>query len=352
MEFLHFKNYSLWLNLAIFAASAAAVWLAGTRIATYADAIAFHTGIGHAAVGLILLGGITSLPEVAVALFSSIAGNPVLAVNNLLGGVGMQKALLAACDPLIGKEALTIVVSSPTLLLQAALSVLMLVIVAVAITLGDIPLFGIGIWSWTLMVTYGWSVWMLARSEGRQPWLAQDVSVQNRESVHKEQEAPAPHDRHTLKSVALKAAVAGSVILTAGFLLSQTGNAIADQTGLGQSFVGAVLLALSTSLPELSTVTSAMRMRQYEMAISDIFGTNLFNITLIFLVDAAHDGGPVLSEVGTFSLFAALLAIALTVIYLIGLIERRNHTIGRMGYDSLAALAVYLGGLLLLFRLR
>jgi hypothetical protein len=58
-------------------------------------------------------------------------------------------------------------------------------------------------------------------------------------------------------------------------VLAQSGEALSEQTGLGTSFFGAVFLAFSTSLPEISTVVAAVRMRQYAMAVSDVFGTNL-----------------------------------------------------------------------------
>ncbi len=352
MGFLDFTNYALWINLAVFSASAGVVWFTGVRITRYADAIARITGVGRAAIGLVLLGGITSLPEFAVAIFSAIAQNPALAVNNLLGGVVMQKAILAACDALIGKNALTVIVSSPTLLLQGALGILLLAIVAAAIAVPDFPLWGAGMWSWLLLGMFAWSIWMLSRAEGRLPWQAQDENAAAPEPSSDEEQASTSDDHGSLKSIIGKTALAGAVILVAGFFLSQTGDAIAGQTGLGQSFVGAVLLAFSTSLPELSTVISAMRLCQYEMAISDILGTNLFNIALIFLVDIVYDGAPVFNEVDMFSLFAALLGIVLTAIYLIGLIERRNRTIARMGIDSFATIAVYFADLLILYQLR
>ncbi|HYD80296.1 MAG TPA: hypothetical protein VEC06_10845 [Paucimonas sp.] len=353
MRLLDFANDSLWINLTVFAASAGAVWQAGTRIAGYADAIARMTGIGHMAVGLVLLGGVTSLPEIAVSLFSAISHNPVLAVNNLLGGVAMQKAILAGADALIGKDALTVVVSSPALLLQGALSILMLAVAAAAIAVRDVPVFGIGIWSWILLALYAFSIWTLAATEGRRPWRPADpVPQREPDASGANGDTPGNEPEDSPATIIGKTAVAAIVILLAGFLLSQTGDALAKQTGLGQSFVGAVLLGFSTSLPELSTVVSAMRLRQYEMAISDILGTNLFNVALIFLIDAAYPGQPVLNEVGNFSLFVAVLGIVLTVIYLVGLIERRNHTIARMGIDSLAILAVYAIGLFLLYRMR
>jgi cation:H+ antiporter len=84
------------------------------------------------------------------------------------------------------------------------------------------------------------------------------------------------------------------------------------------------------------------------MAVGDIFGTNLFNIALIFLADLAYAGGPVLTEAGTFEAVAALLALIMTGNFVLGLLERRDRTIMRMGYDSLACIAFYAGGLLLL----
>lgn len=349
MQLPDFGQYPLWTNFAIFALSAAAVWLSGTRVSRYADAIARITGIGHMAVGLVLLGGVTSLPEIAVALFSASTGNPVLAVNNLLGGVAMQKAVLAASDALIGKDALTVVVSSPALLLQGALSILLLAVVAAAIAVRDIAVAGIGLWTWGILALYLYSIWMLSVAAGRQPWRPAEDSLPGPQNGPP---GDAGRDNGSLRTVAVKTVVAAAIILAAGFLLSQTGDAIAVQTGLGQSFVGAVLLGFATSLPEISTVVSAMRLRQYEMAISDILGTNLFNVALIFLVDAVYPGAPVLNEVGRFSLFLSLLGILLTTIYLVGLIERRNRTVARMGIDSLATLLAYGTGLFLLYRMR
>lgn len=352
MPSFDFSKFSLWLNLGIFAGAALAVWLAGTRLASYADGIAQITGVGRVAIGLVLLGGVTSLPEIAVAGFSAYAHQPDMAVNNLLGGVAMQKAILAGTDAFIGKEALTAVVATPMVLLQATLTILLLILVAAAITVGDLLLWQVGAWSCAIFAAYGFSIWIVSHSQGSAAWLPKDRFDPEHAGDHASRAAPDNDDGVRLKSLVLKTALAGLLILAAGFLLSRSGDAIALQSGLGRSFVGAVLLSLATSLPELSTAVGAMRLQQYEMAIADILGTNLFNVMLIFLVDAVYVGPPVLNEVGSFSLLAALLGIALTTLHLIGLIERRNRTIARMGVDSLAILATYAGGLFLLYQLR
>ena len=85
-------------NLAIFALMAIAVWIAGAKMAAYAEEIAERSGIGHAMAGLLLLAGVTSLPEIATSFTSAINGDSALAVNNLLGSIAMQVAVLAEGD--------------------------------------------------------------------------------------------------------------------------------------------------------------------------------------------------------------------------------------------------------------
>jgi cation:H+ antiporter len=167
-----------------------------------------------------------------------------------------------------------------------------------------------------------------------------------------EEAPPADMPEQSTVRLALRIALLGAVILGAGYVLAQTAQTVADQSGLGESFVGAVLLGFATSLPEISTVVAAVRMRRYAMAIGDIFGTNLFNVIILVLVDALHSGPPVLPAAGPFAAFAALMAAVMTMIFVVGLIERRDRTVGRIGVDALAAIAVYIGGLFVLYQLR
>jgi cation:H+ antiporter len=348
---VNFGALPLWASGAIFVAAAAVVWIAGARIADYADAVARRTGIGHAVAGLVLLAGITSLPEVAVTVTASVTGNASLAVNNLLGSVAMQVAILAVADAVIGKDALTSVIPDPSVLAQVALNTLVLSLVGAAVVAGDWGVFGVGVWSILLLLVYIGSMWLIARGVGRGAWV---VDPKNRppRRRRKTREEEDEQEHGPLSRLALKMVAGAAAILVAGFLLSKTGEAIAAQTGLGQSLGGYLLVAVSTSLPEVSTVIASVKLGRYVMAVSDIFGTNLFNGGLVFLVDAVYRGGPVLNEVGDFSAFAALLGVVVSALFLVGLIERRDRTILPMGYDSFAVLAVYFAGVAVLFTLR
>lgn len=167
---IDFQTAPLWMNLAVFSGAGAAVWFAGSRLAHYVDGIAERTGMGHALAGLLVLGVITSLPEAAVTVAAGRAGHVALAVNNLLGGVAFGFAILAIADISIGREALTSVVPDPVVILQGALSILLLAMVTLGILVGDRALFGIGAWCWGILALYLLAAWMTQQLQGRYPW--------------------------------------------------------------------------------------------------------------------------------------------------------------------------------------
>jgi cation:H+ antiporter len=131
--------------------------------------------------------------------------------------------------------------------------------------------------------------------------------------------------------------------------MAQTGDALAEQTGIGQGMVGFALIGLATSMPELSSVIAALRLKRYEMAFGQVLGTNFINLSLILLADGVFTGGPVINELSRFESVSALLGAVLIGVFLIGLLERRNPTVMKMGWDSLAVMLLFAGGLALLY---
>ncbi|MBJ6127014.1 sodium:calcium antiporter [Microvirga splendida] len=341
---LAFANWSISVNLLLFAVSAAAVWAAGTRLAGYVDGIAQKTGLGQAFTGMLLLGGITSLAEISTVTTSAYTGNAALAVNNLLGSAAINVLLLAIADAVLGREALTTAVAKPATLLQGVLGIILLAVLSAIIVAGDIGVAHVGLGSCLLLLLCIGSIWLASGYEHRHVWTV--VGAEKRE---RKQDTTDSAKSSSLQQLTVKTAVAAAVIVVAGFFLSQTADALAQKTGIGAGLVGLVLIGFATSLPELSSIVAALRHKRYELAMGDIFGTNLFNIALIFLADVAYTGGPVLREAGPFEAVASLLALVLTGIFILGLLERKNRTILRMGYDSLTAIVVFACGLVALY---
>ena len=341
-----FADLPLWLNIAAFVGAAAGVWVAGTRLSRYADGIAREYGIGQAVLGVILLGGVTSLPEIAVTGTASLGGNAALAVNNLLGGFAMQVTVLAIADMAVRRQALTATVPDPIVLLQGLLGIILITVTIAGIGVGDIAFAGAGLWTWGVAFLFVYSVRIVARAQDNPGW--QIIGEPPASGVGGED------PKHTMTGRQLLAATSAAAlaILIMGYLLSSSGEALAERSGLGDSFFGAVFIAISTSLPEISTVLAAVRLGRHVMAVSDIFGTNLFDIGVIFLVDLLFPGGAVLNEVGMFSIVAGLIGIAVTAVYVVGLVERRDTALFGIGVDSYAITLIYLGGIALLFTLQ
>ena len=89
------------------------------------------------------------------------------------------------------------------------------------------------------------------------------------------------------------------IILFASKYLVRSADIIAVETGMGRSFVGVLLLATATSLPELATgVSSIILVGEPDLAAGDAFGSNLFNLLIIGILDLTWKNGPILGAVG------------------------------------------------------
>lgn len=331
---------------ALFAAAAIAVWFAGSRLARYVDALTNKTGLGQAFMGMLLLGGITSLPEVAAVSTSAATGNAALAVNNLLGTASINLVLLAAADIYFGRGALTAIAARPATLMQGVLAMILASLVALVATIGDVETIGIGGGSMAIAFAAFGALWLSSHFEHRHVW--EIVGDAGKDDAGDRGEAK--QDDRSVGRLCLYIGICAVLILISGFILSTAADAIATRTGLAAGMVGFVLVGFATSLPELSSIIAALQLKRFQMAIGDIFGTNIFNLLLIAVADIFYRGGPVLAEAGRFEVTGAILAVLMTGVFIFGLLERKDRTVLRMGYDSAAALLVFAAGLLLLAR--
>lgn len=334
-------SYPAVLVWAGFIVAAVVVWVVGVRLTRVLDRLAEQTGVGRTLIGMLLLGGITSLPELANTIGASSAGQPRLAVNNLLGSAAINVFLLAAVDAVIGRKAVTAVQAQPATLMMCVLTMLLLILTAAAIITGDTPVLGVGLWSVVISLASIAFFGLASSYDSRAPWRVREQTGHSGASEEGDAEGSVP-------GLALQAAGLAAAIFVAGYTLSLTGEAIAERSGWGVGVVGFLLIGLATSLPELSTITTALRLRQYELAFGQVLGTNFINIALLVVADLTFAGGPVIAELGRFEVILALLGALLTGVFLVGLLERRDPRIMRMGYDSLAVIILFAGASLFL----
>jgi cation:H+ antiporter len=334
-------------NILVLIAAGAVVWWAGTRLSHDADALAATTGLGHVFIGAILLGVATSLPEVAATVTAGALGNAQLATGNLLGGVALQVTVLAVADIIESRHGLTFQVASPSVLVQHVALVLLLSLTIAGMAAGEpLSIAGLGLWPIALAVVYVLSLVLVWRWEGEERWQIRGPTPRVGNNAPDNDTTDGDSDDAPARRPPVwRLAALGSVILVAGWLVARSGDALSEAGPLSGTFVGAALVALTTSLPELSTVTASLRLGAYDMAVSNIVGTNGLEIALFLVADASFREGPIIARAGPGGVFLAALAAVLTCIFLAGLLLRREKTVLRVGLDSAVVLVLYLAGL-------
>jgi cation:H+ antiporter len=330
-------NLPILANVAILAVGAVVVWQAGVRLARVGDVLAERTGIARAVFGMVFLALATSLPEVSTTVTASLDGEATLAMGNIFGGIVLQTAILALADARLRRGALTFFAPKPMLLLQGTLLIALLGLALAAIAAGNIVTVAwVGAGSIVVFVAYVVSLWLQRSYAGHASWQPVDIPDADDEGESPAERAYA--DRSTPWLVGLFL-VASALVLVAGIALALASSALAQQTGLGGSFIGSTLLAASTSLPEVSTTLAAVQIGAYSLAVSNIFGSNALMVGLLLLADVSYLEGPILEQTGPAIAFGAAAGIVATAIYLAGLIERRDRQVWRLGIDSVVMVA-------------
>ena len=338
-------------NVVLFLIAAYAVWIAGTQLAVAAEEISDRYQLGKNIMGLVFLAAATELPEIVTTLFAAIEGQARLLLNNMFGGIALQTTMLAIADLMAVHVAITRFPRKPTPILEGTFLILMLALLQGVILIGDLPVFErVGLSSILLAVLYVGIIQLLREQDRNSVWVP--VEMPGVQLGNQARGLLARVAGDTRRVLYWRFALASLAILVFGIVLVISAEQLAVQTGLGTSFIGATLLAGSTSLPELSTTIMAVRLHSYTMAISNIFGSNLIMILLILPADIAYRDGALLQQADASASFALICGMVVTAIYVVGLILRSPRRVFGMGYDSAAVFAVYLCALGVLYALR
>ena len=131
------------------------------------------------------------------------------------------------------------------------------------------------------------------------------------------------------------------LIVGAALYLPGLAETLAEMTGLGQTFFGTIFVALSTSLPEVVVSIAALRIGAIDMAVGNIFGSNLFNVGILALDDLFYTPGPLLASVEPSHSVAVLGAMVMTAIAVVGLTYRSGSKRLFVAWDSVGIAVVY-----------
>lgn len=282
------------------------------------------TGIGEFAAGFILLSVSTSSPEISVAVFSVFEGNVGITLGDIFGSNVTNIALIASLFLLFSpvKQIGRKTVRSLSLLLTATalIAVLLLLVHDGARPVGA-----------ALLAFYAFFVYRTLRAS-RQEAKEEDPSGRSA----REPGSPYRQLLLFLGGIAL--------VVVSAKVIVDSAVSIAEYTGIRQSVIGATVIALGTSLPELTVDIVAVRRRHLELALGDIIGSSITNIALVLGIVL------VLSEVSVdFGILSTLIAfVVISHVAFFALLRK-----GRVArWHSMALFAIYAAFLLAIYEVQ
>ncbi|MEX1081677.1 MAG: sodium:calcium antiporter [Halofilum sp. (in: g-proteobacteria)] len=327
--------FSLPGAIALFLLGAAVIAVAGTRLSAAADRLADRTGLGEAVTGAVLLGAATSLSGIAASVTAAVDGLPTLALSNAIGGIAAQTVFLAFADIAYRRANLEHAAASAPNMMQASLLIVLLALMLCAMILPPIAILGVHPVTPILVVAYVYGLHLVHRSRDEPMWRPR---MTGETRVDKPDE---PQGGQAAVRVAAEFALAGIVVLAAGIAVARSGGVIAAQTGISESVVGALLVAVATSLPELVTSVAAVRRGALTLAVAGVIGGNAFDTLFAAVADGFYRAGSLYHSVTSHEMFLIALTILMTAVLLLGLIRRERSGPGGIGFESCLVLVLY-----------
>ncbi|MDJ0735950.1 MAG: sodium:calcium antiporter [Nostocaceae cyanobacterium] len=318
----------------------------GSKLSQAADVLAEKTGLGRTWVGSILLAGATSLPELAtgvgaVALLDPPA--PDLAVGGIFGSCLFNLLILGLLDIFCGGDPLLkraqishgLAASFGCVMLGVAAGGMLMAENGTNLTLG-----WVGVPSIFLMMLYVVSAHTIAQFE-----------IRRRNQVLQEEAEMYQYEHIKPQKAYVMFALFSLGIVVLGVWLAYLGEEVAVVTGLGESFVGALLLAAATSLPEVVASMTALKLDAIDLAVSNVFGSNLFNLAILGSYDLFYLRGNLLKNVGHIHVLTGIVAMVMTSVAIIGLIyNATRRTRLYITWDGITLIILYIVGMYAVYR--
>lgn len=239
------------------------------------------------AVGVIMLAIVASLPEVMIAVFSSFKNNIALSIGNVFGASLIDMTLVIGLMVMYGG---TIILTRKDVLKMLQFLFIASIVPLFVLLRGEINI-GLGV---ILLGLFAFYVWHLYRRESAE---VKEVGIEVEKEVEEElkeekggllklpEQKPraAPQAVTTKEKILLVTKLFGSVLLlvfAANFLVNSALE-IAAFFAVGATFIGATVVAFGTALPELSISVRAAAKGEHSLALADVFGASITDLTLV-----------------------------------------------------------------------
>ncbi len=343
---MDFNHLSSALLLTIFIIATIAIWISGIKLTKAIDAITTHFDLGEAFGGMVFLAIVTNLPEIAITAVAAYHRDYDIAISNILGGIALQTVVLSLIDVFgVGRSApLTQKGHSKILILEGVALIFILSIVIIAKQFpSSLIYYRTTPFEWLILIIWLGTIYMISKMVDPKKNINKELSIHHLKF-------PKSTFKGSIKGAIFVLVIGAIITLFAGWGLEITGETLANRWGMSGVLFGGTILALCTALPEISTGIASAKIRDYNMAVSDIFGGNAF-LPVLFLMASMIGGDAILPNLKPSDIYLTVLGIILTGIYMAGMVIHSKKQIFRMGIDSFIVIILYLIGLWGLLRL-
>ena len=326
----------------IFLIATIAIWISGIKLTIAIDAITTHFNLGEAFGGMVFLAIVTNLPEIAITAVAAYHRNYDIAISNILGGITIQTVVLVLIDIFgVGRSApLTEKGHSKILIIEGASLIFILSLVIIGSQFPSTFFFARSTpIEWIILAIWLGTIYLSSKY-----LIKKKTLFAQRQEVKNNLRNPKRKFKGSIYAAFLVLGVGAIITLFAGWSLEVTGEQLANRWGMSGVLFGGTILALCTALPEISTGIASAKIRDYNMAVSDIFGGNAF-LPVLFLMASFIGNDAILPNLKPADIYLTVLGIILTGIYMIGMVLHSKKQILRMGVDSFIVVIVYLLGL-------
>lgn len=323
--------------LLVLVSVSALIFLVASRLSRHADTIAEETGLGGLWIGTLLLAAATSLPEVLTDVNAALLDAPDIGLGDIVGANMANMMILAVLDLVFARRRVLDRVDTEHAVF-GILGILLMVMAGIGIAAGGWGRIGhVGLETIMIAAVYLGGMRFLYRSTRLRTPSGGPIS-------------PRASDRARLREAKLGFALGaiGLLVLTPLLVLSAEGVSI--ETGVSATFVGTLLVGLTTTLPELGATFSAIRLGAYDLAVGNLFGSVMFNMVVLLLMDVAYPRGPLLAFVSPDHLLTIFIAVMCLTLGVVAILSRRRRT-RTMRLENLLIIGTYIVGLWLLYSL-
>ncbi len=323
----------LLIAILIFLVSAGVVVYCGTKLAVYGDALAELTGLGRLFVGSILVALATSLPELStnISAVSLNPPNPAIAIGNVFGANMINLFTFGAVALVFGGSRFLSNVSVE----QKYLVLIAILMTVVGLLFISVPLnasaFNIGLPAGIILIMYVLGMWFIYKKK---------PDDENSESDEIQTTL-------TLTKAWLLFGVVSAGVVVGGVFLAISTDQIADITGISSGVLGIIAVSIVTTMPEASATIAAARMKAYDLGVAGLFGSCVFNVTIIGYADIFYRDGIITTQGEPAHRIAGLVAVGLMLIGLAVILGKNKLPKPVLTAGVAAIVVVYLVGAVL-----